>query len=83
MKPMTLRRIPPAIARSIRRRAAEKRVSLNRAVLELLEEAVAGPRRGVAHPDLDELFGVWSAEEAARFQKALGRQRAIDPELWT
>ena len=85
MKPVTLRKIPPVLARSIRHRAEHKRISLNRAVLELLEEAVGAPKRPkqpVVHQDLDGLFGAWSAPEAAAFQKSLSHQRTIDPELW-
>ncbi|HZE98520.1 MAG TPA: hypothetical protein VE981_15920 [Planctomycetota bacterium] len=85
MNPVTLRNIPPAVARGIRIRAQKKRISLNRAVLELLEEAVgtgSGSRRSMLHPDLDELFGVWSPAEAAAFQESLAAQRGIDPELW-
>ena len=86
MKPVTLRKISPVVARTIQRRAAEKKISLNRAVLELLEESVGerpGSRRGAVHPDLDDLFGAWAPEEAALFQKTLSRQRSIDPELWS
>ncbi len=86
MKPVTLRKIPPAVARSIRVRAEKKRISLNKAVLELLEESLglkaAAPRRP-AHSDLDALFGAWSAAEGAAFRKSLDSQRGIDPELWS
>lgn len=84
MKAITLRNLPPELARVIRRKAQEKGTSLTRVVIGLLEEST-GIRRGkaaVAHRDLDELAGSWSKEEASAFDKALARQRAIDPDLW-
>jgi hypothetical protein len=86
MKAITLRNIPKPVARAIERRAREKGTSLNRAVIEMLEDA-SGERRPaqrsrVVHRDLDQLAGSWTAEEAAEFERSLRDQRAIDPELW-
>jgi hypothetical protein len=84
VKPITLRGVPPAVERVIRRRASEKGTSLNRAAIELLERGTGiGPRKtGARYHDLDELAGAWSAEEAKAFEKALDAQRAIDEEVW-
>jgi hypothetical protein len=85
MKAVTLRNLPPELARIIRRKASEKRTSINRAVIGLLEEGVGiQPKRGVKphYHDLDALAGAWSKEAGAAFEKALRRQRGIDPELW-
>jgi hypothetical protein len=85
MKVITLRNIPPGLARVIRRKAQEKGTSLAKVVLGLLEESagISGKRKGArAHHDLDDLSGSWSSEEASAFDKALARQRAIDPDLW-
>jgi hypothetical protein len=85
MKAVTLRNIPPELARLIRRKASERRTSINKAVIALLEES-AGTRGKEKvqplHHDLDALAGSWTKEEAVEFGKALGFQRAIDPELW-
>ncbi|MBI5379992.1 MAG: hypothetical protein HZA23_07585 [Nitrospirae bacterium] len=84
MKLVTLRNLPPALSRVIRRRAEEKRVSLNKAVINLLEERV-GPQRKKKRPlyhDLDSLAGSWTKEEARGFEKTLAQQRGIDPDLW-
>lgn len=84
MNAITLRKIPIEIARKIRRRAEERGISLNRAVLELLQEGEAPARKASeASADLDALFGVWSMKDAARFDRSLRGQRRIDPELWT
>lgn len=83
MKAITLRNIPPEIQKAIRAKAKEKRISMNRAVLELLQERVGpgGAKRKV-YTDLDHLFGTWTKAEADAFDKALEEQRQIDPELW-
>ena len=84
MTAITLRNIPPRLQEAIRRRAGRDGLSLNKAVLRMLEEA-AGQRnttRRELHHDLDHLAGTWSAEEAAAFDTALVEQRRVDPELW-
>jgi hypothetical protein len=51
----------------------------------LLEESagIRGKKKGgPSHHDLDDLAGSWSKEEASAFDKALARQRVIDPDLW-
>jgi hypothetical protein len=79
---LTLRNLPPALHRRIRRLARERRISLNRAVIELLEQRAVEPAAKPPHDDLDFLVGAWSADEAAAFEEELARQRTIDPELW-
>jgi len=84
MKAVTLRNLPPELARSILERARQQQTSANKAVIGLLEERLG--RRGKKEPspyqDLDELAGSWSKQEAKAFDKALARQRVIDPTRW-
>ena len=85
MKQVTLRNLPPELVRIIRRKADEQRTSINKAVISLLEESVGirGKKKGrPLYHDLDALAGSWTKEEAAAFEKALARQRMIDPDLW-
>lgn len=86
MKAITLRNVPPEVARRIERKSQELGLSLNKTVLRLLEERlIPGSARPVAperHRDLDDLAGAWSQEEADEFDAALAEQRRIDPELW-
>ena len=85
MKTVTVRQIPPALARVIEQRARRRRSSINKAVLGLLEEAagLAGYRSAPAHHhDLDALAGAWTREEAKEFDRALRAQRPVDPDLW-
>ena len=85
MKAITLRNIPPELARKIRLRAVQKRISLNKAVLSLLEEQTglrAAKSRVQLYHDLDALAGSWTREEAAAFDRSLAQHRNIDPEVW-
>jgi len=85
MKAVTLRNFPAELARRIQQRARDKGLSLNRTIIEILEEALGifRPRRPErVYHDLDPLIGSWSPSEAREFEEALSRQRAIDPELW-
>ena len=85
MKTVTVRQIPPALARIIDRRARRMRSSVNKAVLGLLEEAAglaARPTEPARHHDLDALGGAWSREEANAFDRSLKAQRSVDPDLW-
>jgi plasmid stability protein len=83
MKAITLRNIPPEIAKVVRRRAAEKGQSLNKAVLELVAEGAGlKPRPKKRNTDFDEFFGRWSKKEADAFDRHLREIRKIDPEVW-
>jgi plasmid stability protein len=79
MKPITLRNLLEPLSRIIRQRAATEGISLNRAVIKVLEERLG---HEAVHHDLDDLAGSWSEEEAREFDRALATQRAIDPDLW-
>ena len=84
MKAITLRNIPPQLAREIRRKAEEKGESLNKIVIGLLEERLGLGRKKQAprYHDLDFLAGSWTKEEAEAFDEALAAQRTIEPDLW-
>jgi hypothetical protein len=84
MKAVTLRNLPPKVAQTIRQRARDKRVSVNKAVIGLLEEqaGISGKRPPPLYHDLDALTGSWTKAEAAAFDKALAKQRTIDLALW-
>jgi hypothetical protein len=82
VKAITLRNLPPEVACTVQRRAKQKKTSVNRAVIELLEESVGGKAKKkapVRYHDLDHLAGTWTNEDAAAFDKLIGEQRTIDP----
>jgi hypothetical protein len=83
MKAITLRNVPPDVAKAVRRRAAERNLSLNKAVIELV--ALGGGLTKSAresHSDLDDLFGKWTRREADAFDHRLRGLRRVDAELW-
>jgi len=83
MKAITLRNIPPAVEKAIRTKARQKKISANRAVIELLQERVGvmDSKRAVHH-DLDRFIGSWTSQEARELDEVLAEVRKIDPELW-
>ena len=86
MKAITLRNLPPDLAKAVRREAQRKGTSVNKAVISLLESKAdlhkKRKARKTRHQELDALAGSWTKKEAAEFDKALAAQRSIDPELW-
>ena len=84
MNAITVRNLPPAVAKAVKEKARKEKLSLNKAIVRLLEEATGtdtGKRKAVHH-DLDHLAGTWSETEYQEFMAALGEQRQIDPEMW-
>jgi hypothetical protein len=80
---ITVRNLPPAVAKAVREKARKEKLSLNKAIVKLLEEATGAEPRGKAvHHDLDRFFSTWTREEADAFDAALREQRRIDPEMW-
>lgn len=79
---LTLRNLPPDVAQAIREEAEKKGLSLNKAVIGLLEKNIGLSGKKKIYHDLDELSGSWSVDEAKKFEKTLNTQRAIDTDLW-
>ena len=80
MKAVTLRNLPSEVAHTVQQRAKQKKTSLNKAVIELLEESAGGrakKKAPVRYHDLDHLAGTWTNEEAAAFDKLIAEQRTI------
>ena len=77
MNAITVRNLPPEVARAIREKARKERISLNRAVISLLGEAtgLAKRKKEVVHHDRDRFCGSWSKEEYNEFVEALREQR--------
>lgn len=75
---LTIRRVPAAVERALRRKARASGKSLNQVALEAL--AAGAGIEGAAYHDLDAVFGTWVEEPAV--DAALAAQRKIDRELW-
>lgn len=82
MKAVTLRDIPGDLARRIHERARSSGASLNRTIIEMLQEPGTA-KRPATYDDLDALAGNWSEEEEEAFARSLEAQRAIEPSQWS
>jgi hypothetical protein len=84
MTALTIRQLPPPVEKAIRERSARQHVSLNKAVVGMLEDSVMGKRKAATlrYHDLDWLCGTWSKKQSDDFGKHLGDVRTVDPELW-
>ena len=84
MKAITVRNLPPAVAKAVWEKARKERLSFNKAIVKLLEVAtgVAEREEPVVYHDLDHLAGTWSEAEYEEFMEAARQHRTIDPEMW-
>jgi len=84
MNAITVRNLPPAVAKAVQQKARKEKLSLNKAIIKLLEEATGTEQamKKVLHHDLDHLAGTWSEAEYQEFMAALREQRQVDPEMW-
>lgn len=76
----TLRNVPPALDRALRRRAKQLDKSLNEVALEALVRGVGIESELKEQHDLDFLIGSWVEDPAV--DEALAAQRSIDADLW-
>ena len=86
LKQITLRGIPADVERTVKREAEDRRLSLNKAFISVLEKATGKKekvqKRKLLHHDLDHLCGIWTKREAEAFLKSIEFQRTIDEDLW-
>jgi hypothetical protein len=82
MTTLTIRHIPAAVEKAIRAKAHQEHLSLNKAVVGMLEESVVGMKKNAVtrHHDLDWMCGMWDDKQAKEFQKSVARK--TDSELW-
>ena len=83
-RPLSVRNLPAPVARAVRARAAADGISLNRAVIRILEEGL-GLRKPVRAPigrSLDWFIGSLSAEDADEMLRFIASERRIDPDDW-
>ncbi len=76
----TIRNVPPRVDRALRRKAAERGVSLNTLVVQALEAEAGETGAPRAYDDLDDLLGTWVRDPAV--DRALAEQRRVDPKDW-
>jgi plasmid stability protein len=76
----TLRNIPPAVDRALRRRARTEGKSLNEVALQALARGIGVDGEPVRHRDLSRVAGTWV--EDPLFDAALADQDRVDEDLW-
>ncbi len=84
MKSITIHGLDEGLDKSIRDKARERGLSINKTLKELLGKAL-GLNNPQIHDRRDEfldLYGVWSAEDAAEFKKNSETCDQIDPGDW-
>ena len=87
MKQLTIRGLSPDLEGRIRLLARQEGISLNQAVLRLLNRGAGlasagdGPSN-VVGDSLDYLFGTWSAEEERQFNDSIEIFNVVDESLW-
>ncbi len=81
MRSVSVRNIDDETYERIREYALSKGTSINRAIVESLEDRFR-PEKTIQHHDMDDLIGSWSEEQFKEFQDSLEEQRKIDDELW-
>jgi hypothetical protein len=73
----TIRGVPPEVDRALRRKAAARKQSLNRIIVDELTAATTGARK---RADFHDVAGKWTPDPA--FDQILASQRQIDPDKW-
>ncbi len=79
-KQYTIRMVPAAIDRALRRRAKEETKSLNTVAIEALARGLEIDGKPREHTDLDALIGSWQEDPA--FQRAVADFERVDEEAW-
>ncbi len=78
----TVRGIPPAVDRALRKRAHRNRRSLNATIIEVLAEWTQGaPGDDEEHSIFDQLFGADTLDD--EFDEAVDSMSQPDPTLWS
>jgi len=76
----TIRAIPPAVDRALRRRARQEAKSLNTVVVEALARGLELEAKPAEHTDLDALIGTWQEDPA--FDRAMTDFERVDEAAW-
>ena len=76
----TLRGIPRELDEAIRRKAKQEGISLNKAVIQTLDEGLRASGEEILYHDLDDLIGTWVDDP--EFDKIIEEMDVIDPEIW-
>lgn len=73
----TIRGVPREVDRALRRKAAQRKLSLNQVILEELTAVTTGARK---RADFHDVTGQWTPDPA--LDEIVASQRQIDPDKW-
>jgi hypothetical protein len=73
----TIRGIPPDVDRALRRKATNRKQSLNQVIVDELTAATVGSRK---RADFSDVVGQWTPDPA--FHEIVAAQRQIDLDRW-
>lgn len=73
----TVRGIPREVDRALRRKAAQRKLSLNQIIVEELTAGTIGLRK---RADFHDVAGQWTPDPD--FDEIIATQRQIDPDQW-
>ena len=76
----TIRAVPAAIDRALRRRAKQEARSLNTVAIEALARGLELDAVPAEHIDLDPLVGSWQNDKA--FDRAIADFERVDEDAW-
>ena len=76
----TIRAVPAAIDRALRRKAKREAKSLNAIAIEVLARGLELDAKPAEHTDLDALVGSWQEDPA--FDRAMADFERVDEEAW-
>ncbi len=82
MSQITIRMIPDTVENEIRRLAAERRISLSKMVIFLLQEALGIDPGQNKKRDLSCIFGKWDRMDFEEFEENTKQFSTIDEEIW-
>jgi len=82
MKHLTIRNVSPELAEALGEQKQSRGTSMNRTVLDLLEQALGVGNTRRRSNGLAALAGTWSEEEFERFEEAIAAHEQVDEELW-
>ena len=82
MKTMTIRKVSTELATALEAEKRRRRLSLNRTVLALIEEALGIAESKGRSNGLRQMAGTWSEDEFKQFEEAIAPLGEIDGDLW-
>ena len=82
MRHLSIRHVPPELARALDDEKRRRGISLNQVVLDLLSQAVGLGKARRRSNGLRRYAGTWTQEEFEEFEKAIEDFEQIDEELW-